>query len=112
MLNSSNLHEEKQSLVAYKKTETWRYATGYYVDEEALASTVAKLQLLSDEELKAIGEKNREAFLRREKEFKDNLSRLFPRKQPVATSMEEALIEKLKSDAAASCYSFLIGHVY
>jgi glycosyltransferase involved in cell wall biosynthesis len=67
---------DKRCLVKYKKTEKMKYATVYLVDDQDLFRTVKSLQQLSQEELMDIGQHNREEFLRRKREFRENFINL------------------------------------
>jgi hypothetical protein len=68
--------KDKRCLVKYNKTDHQRYATTYIIDEKELANTVKGLQQLSHEELQTIGKSNREEYLRRKAEFKQNFEEL------------------------------------
>jgi glycosyltransferase involved in cell wall biosynthesis len=67
---------DKRCLVGYNNTSHKNLATTYIVNEEDLANTVKFLQQLSDEELQAIGQYNREEYLRRNAAFKQNFKEL------------------------------------
>lgn len=68
--------KDKRCLVKYKRTDKQKYATTYIVDEEQLVNTVKALHQLSHEELQTIGNRNREEYLRRKIEFKQNFKKL------------------------------------
>ncbi len=76
---------DKRCLVRYSGTapcyRPYRYATGYYVDQEELESVIENLLLLPQSELDKIGKKNRELFLKKEQEFKSNLAHIFNRNE-------------------------------
>ncbi len=76
---------DKRCLVRYNRTKQWSepydYATGYYVDEQDLEAVVANLLSLPEDELKEIGRKNRELFLQKDKEFRENIAKIFTREQ-------------------------------
>lgn len=69
------IHDQR-CLVKYRSSGKKKYATTYSIDEKELAKTVKALQRLSHHELKAIGDHNREEFLRRDEEFKQNFEKL------------------------------------
>ncbi len=68
--------KDKRCLVKYKRKGKKNYGVTYFVDEKILAETVRQLQQLSAEEKQSIGQLNREEYLRRAAEFKENLERL------------------------------------
>lgn len=70
---------DKRCLVDYQMTGTQKYATIFIVDDKKLALKVKELQNLSPEELQTIGQRNREEYLRRTAEFKQNLHELMNR---------------------------------
>lgn len=65
--------------VSYRSTGKKKYATTYTVDEKELAAVVKNLQKLPPEELQRIGQNNREEYLRRTIEFKQNFEGLLDR---------------------------------
>lgn len=67
---------DPRCLVEYHHRGWQRYATIYTVDEQELINTVKSLQELSEEEMKMIGQRNREEFLRRKAEFEENFENL------------------------------------
>ena len=75
---------DKRCLVPYMNTAPCGLATRYFVDPEQLAKRVEGLMALPPLELKKIGKGNRTNYLKKTKEFHQNLKRLilneFPKK--------------------------------
>lgn len=65
--------KDPRCLVKVKKSDRKKYASIHYVDEKALAKTIERLQKLPEEELRAIGQRNREEYLHRKAKFKQKL---------------------------------------
>lgn len=68
--------KDRRCLVRYSHTEKMKYATIYKVDNKDLAKVVKALRKLSREELESIGRINREEYLRRDSEFKQEFEKL------------------------------------
>lgn len=68
--------KDKRCLIKAKSTGKKKYADTYLADEKKLAKKVKRLLKLPVEELQKIGQLNREEYLRRDLEFKQNLERL------------------------------------
>ena len=67
---------DHRCLVDYSSTTKQYYATTYIVSPKDLAKTVKEIQSLPVEELQKIGKKNREEYLRRQREFVQNFDTL------------------------------------
>lgn len=67
---------DKRCLIPYDSTSKQRLATNYYVSDDALQIYVRKILSLSEEELIAIGKKNRANFLRIKRDFRIRLKKL------------------------------------
>lgn len=67
---------DARCLVKCSRTGRKKYATTYIISSQSLAHTVKALQQLSNEELREIGQRNREEYLRRAAEFKQNFELL------------------------------------
>lgn len=68
--------KDQRCLVKYKEISHQYYATTFIIDEDDLTNVVRSLGELSDEELKEIGQANRNNYLRRVAEFKKNFADL------------------------------------
>lgn len=68
--------QDPRCLAAYASQKMQRLGVNYYVDADSLEKTIEKILSLSDEELDEIGERNREAYLQRTREFEENLQNL------------------------------------
>lgn len=68
--------KDRRCLVKYSKTGKKKYATTYTVDDQDLARKVKALRQLSYDELQRIGQHNREEYLRRAEEFKQDFETL------------------------------------
>lgn len=63
-------------LVPYTRKASQSLANLYYADEDALAKTINTIMKMPLSELKKMGKKNREIYLQRTEEFKQNLEDL------------------------------------
>lgn len=68
---------DKRCLARYRHSSEQYLATNYYVDPAHLGEVVAKLMLLSDEELAEIGRKNRQFYLESKRQFEKKISKYF-----------------------------------
>lgn len=69
--------KDKRCLVKHKKkTGKQEYATTYSINEKELMKIIKTIQQLSHKELRDIGKTNRNEYLRRKNEFKQNLEKL------------------------------------
>lgn len=68
--------KDKRCLVKYKKKGQRKLGITYTIDEKHLASVIKALQKLPHEELRKIGQNNRQEYLRRTAEFKQNFENL------------------------------------
>lgn len=68
---------DPRCLVKTNRTQRQYLATNYYIDQAHLAATLTQLLSLSDEELRAMGRKNREQYLENDRLFKQRLAEIF-----------------------------------
>jgi hypothetical protein len=68
---------DKRCLATYSHTSEQFLATNYYVDPVHLGQVVAKLMLLSDDELAEIGRKNRQFYLDSKLKFQKKIRKYF-----------------------------------
>lgn len=68
--------QDPRCLVPYKATWQKWLATNYCFDEMALCESIQNLMNLPEEELAEIGQRNREFYLAKKKEFLENFSNL------------------------------------
>lgn len=68
--------KDKRCLVKYETRSRKKYADTYIVNAIELAKTVKRLQKLSVEELKTLGQQNREEYLKRKQAFVLSLEKL------------------------------------
>jgi hypothetical protein len=68
---------DPRCLVGYDKTETQHLATCYHVGQAKFAKVIENLLGLSEDELKKIGEQNRQNYLKKQEEFRKNLAAVF-----------------------------------
>ena len=68
--------QDPRCLAAYSNQKVQRLGINYYVDPDSLEKCIESLLTLSEEELDAIGERNREVYLERTREFYENLEAL------------------------------------
>jgi len=68
---------DERCLATYRHTSEQFLATNYYVDPEHLGQVVAKLMLLSDDELAEIGRKNRQFYLDSKHKFEKKIRKIF-----------------------------------
>lgn len=64
--------QDSRCLVKFKKKERQNLGRLFTVDERKLALAIKRLQKLSAEELREIGKKNREEFLLKDRQFREN----------------------------------------
>ncbi len=75
----NELVQDKRCLVKYRSQGKMKYGKTYTVDEQDLAYAVMALQQLPLEELQKIGQRNREEYLRKTAEFRQNFEILMNR---------------------------------
>lgn len=68
---------DKRCLVKYTGTKSWLFATFYYVDPAHLESVISNVISLPDNELREIGKKNREYYLKNREFFRARLAEIF-----------------------------------
>ncbi|MBA3721547.1 MAG: glycosyltransferase [Parachlamydiaceae bacterium] len=78
---------DSRCLVNCERTNPQWFAMNYYVDSKDLERVINNLTNMSDQELKSIGEKNRQVYLENKKLFKERLKQL----------LESDLVEKKKN---------------
>lgn len=83
---------DKRCLIDYDRTGTQNIATLYYIDVNKGASVIKGILALNDNELKAIGKKNREFYLKNDKYFKKKLSEIFIPDYPLKPKIDPAEI--------------------
>lgn len=71
---------DKRCLVPYRATAPCKLATRYFADAEQLVKVVQHLMTLAPEELKKIGQNNRDMYQQKTQAFHDNLARLMSEK--------------------------------
>lgn len=74
--------EDTRCLVPYTRLKAMHLGIRYFVDSFALGDVVRELMNLSEDELREIGQNNRENYIRKTQEFKDNLRQLFNSSYP------------------------------
>ena len=69
---------DPRCLVKYLRSAPWRKAVSYFVDPTHLDRVIGHLLSLPEEELRAIGQRNREFYLQNDRFFKQRLAEIFP----------------------------------
>jgi glycosyltransferase involved in cell wall biosynthesis len=77
---------DPRCLVPYHSTAPSNLGIRYFVDHQQLETTIQLLMSLPPEELELIGERNREVYLQKTKEFHDNLKSLIKKIKTVVSS--------------------------
>lgn len=67
---------DPRCLIPCRNSSPLRLATAYHVDPKLLEMKVRMVAALSNEELKAIGQRNRETYLKKTEEFQERLQEL------------------------------------
>lgn len=83
---------DKRCLAGYNRSEPQFLAINYYVDPEKLSEVINNLMVLSDEELRDIGTKNREFYLQSKKEFQQRIATIFD--PALLTNVEDEINEE------------------
>jgi len=68
---------DSRFLVRWETKEQVQMATKYYADEKHLEEVIRSVLQMSEEELKEVGEQNREYYLKGREKFRENLKNLF-----------------------------------
>ena len=71
--------QDERLLVRYTVYENLHLGKKYYIDHEHLAEVVRNVLSFSQEEMEAIGRRNREFFLQKKEDFKKRMEQLFGR---------------------------------
>ena len=93
---------DKRCLVPYVDTAPCNLATRYFVDPEELAKRVEDLMVLPAEELKEIGDRNRRNYLKKTKEFHQNLKQLILTELPNTGVLKEESTDARNWDGTTS----------
>ncbi len=73
----NELVTDKRCLVSCSSNAPMRWATNYYYDSDKLDKVITDLLSLPEEELEAIGRKNREQYLQNDRLFKQRFAEIF-----------------------------------